>query len=72
MTNIINDLKVFKPSYRDAEKSYIPDIITYKTIYDKSVKDPESFWAEQAERLDWIKKWDKISNNDFDRSTLMR
>ena len=70
MTNIINDLKVFKPSYRDAEKSYIPDINTYKTIYDKSVKDPESFWAEQAERLDWIKKWDKISNNDFTKAQI--
>ena len=70
MTDIINDLKVFKPNYRDAEKSHIPDITTYKKIYDKSVKDPEGFWAKQAERLDWIKKWDKISNNDFTKAKI--
>ena len=70
MTDIINDLKVFKPSYRDAEKAHIPDITTYKKIYDKSVKDPEGFWAKHAERLDWIKKWDKISNNDFTKAKI--
>ena len=70
MTDIINDLKVFKPSNRDVEKSHIPDITTYKKIYDKSVKDPEGFWAKQAERLDWIKKWDKISNNDFTKAKI--
>ena len=39
MTGIINDLKVFKPKYRDAEKSHISDISTYKKIYDKSVNE---------------------------------
>jgi acetyl-CoA synthetase len=30
------------------------------SIYDKARKDPEAFWAEQAGRLDWFKKWDKV------------
>jgi acetyl-CoA synthetase len=30
-------------------------------IYERARRDPESFWAQQAERLDWFKKWDKIS-----------
>ena len=70
MTEIINDIKVFKPNYRDAEKAHIPNMTAYKKIYDKSVKDPDGFWAEQAERLDWIKKWDTVSNNDFTEAKI--
>ncbi|HZD13443.1 MAG TPA: acetyl-coenzyme A synthetase N-terminal domain-containing protein, partial [Candidatus Binatus sp.] len=29
-------------------------------VYDRANKDIESFWAEQAERLDWIRKWDHV------------
>jgi len=70
MTEIINDIKVFKPIYRDAEKAHIPNMNTYQEMYDKSVKDPDGFWAEQAERLDWIKKWDTVSNNDFTKAQI--
>jgi len=30
MTEIINDIKVFKPIYRDAEKAHIPNMNTYQ------------------------------------------
>ena len=70
MTEIINDIKVFKPNYRDVEKAHIPNMTAYKKIYDKSVKDPDEFWAEQAERLDWIKKWGTVSNNNFTEAKI--
>ena len=70
MTEILNDIKVFKPNYRDAEKAHIPNMNAYQEMYDKSVKDPDGFWAEQAERLDWIKKWDTVSNNDFTKAKI--
>ena len=66
----MNDIKVFKPDYRDSKKSHIPDMTVYKGLYDKSVKDPESFWAEQAERLDWYKKWDKVADNDLTKAQI--
>ena len=31
-----------------------------QAAYDRACQDPERFWAEEAERLDWIKKWDKV------------
>ena len=70
MNDIMNDIKVFKPDYRDTEKSHIPDMTAYKRLYDKSVKDPEGFWAEQAERLDWYKKWDKVADNDLTKAQI--
>jgi len=70
MAEIINDIKVYKPNYRDAEKAHIPNMAAYKKIYDNSVKNLDGFWAEQAERLDWIKKWDTVSNNNFSEAKI--
>ncbi len=38
----------------------------YKEMYEQSVKDPEAFWGKQAERLDWIKKWDRVKNTSYE------
>ncbi|MBX3063659.1 MAG: acetate--CoA ligase [Anaerolineae bacterium] len=32
----------------------------YGALYNRSINDPEGFWAEQAETLEWYKKWDKV------------
>ena len=29
-------------------------------IHERSTRDPEEFWAEQAHQLDWFKTWDKV------------
>ena len=29
-------------------------------VWEKADKDPEAFWAEQAQQLDWFKPWDKV------------
>jgi acetyl-CoA synthetase len=30
------------------------------SIYERAAKDPDAFWAEQAEALRWSKKWDRV------------
>ena len=37
----------------------------YKEQYQKSVADPESFWADVAENFSWRKKWDKVLDWNF-------
>jgi propionyl-CoA synthetase len=32
----------------------------YRAVHARSLKEPEGFWAEQAEALDWTKRWDKV------------
>jgi acetyl-CoA synthetase len=32
----------------------------YNIFYEESIKEPEKFWARQAEALRWFKKWDKV------------
>jgi len=29
-------------------------------VYERSIRTPEEFWAEQARQLDWFKTWDKV------------
>jgi propionyl-CoA synthetase len=29
-------------------------------VYERSLKDPEAFWAEAAKELHWHRKWDKV------------
>jgi len=32
----------------------------YESLYKKSVENPQEFWAAEAKKLEWYKKWDKV------------
>ena len=39
-------------------------------VHDRSLKDPDAFWAEAAETIDWYSRWDRVcdrSRTPFDR-----
>ena len=38
----------------------------YARMYEASVSDPDAFWADQAQRLDWVKPFTKVKNTSFD------
>lgn len=42
----------------------------YQAMYDKSVSDPEGFWAEHGKRVDWIKPFTKVKDVSFDKKDL--
>ena len=49
-----------------SERAPLIDAITYESMYERSLSDPDSFWAEQAETfIDWDRKWDRVSDVDF-------
>ena len=37
----------------------------YARMYAASIADPEAFWAEQAQRIDWIKPFTKVKDTSF-------
>ncbi|NCF82635.1 MAG: acetate--CoA ligase, partial [Proteobacteria bacterium] len=40
-------------------------------MYQRSISDPEGFWAEQAEEfIDWIKPWNRVWNWDYDEANI--
>lgn len=42
----------------------------YQDMYQKSLDDPDAFWGEQAQRIDWIKPFSKVSNARFTRDDV--
>jgi acetyl-CoA synthetase len=56
--------KVYEVS-ADWEKRAFIDSAKYRTMYDRSLADPESFWAEQAERIHWYRHFTKVKNTSF-------
>ncbi|MDH3699779.1 MAG: propionyl-CoA synthetase [Alphaproteobacteria bacterium] len=36
----------------------------FDAVYDRSISDPEGFWAEAAEDVHWYKKWDRVLDDD--------
>jgi acetyl-CoA synthetase len=47
-----------------AHRAYI-DNAKYLALYARSLAEPESFWAEQARRIDWIKPFGSVKNTSF-------
>jgi acetyl-CoA synthetase len=41
------------------------DAARYRAMYDQAASDPDTFWAAQAKRLDWIKPPTRIKNTSF-------
>ncbi|NOZ45523.1 MAG: acetate--CoA ligase [Chlorobi bacterium] len=60
-----NGSEIFEPAAEIVKNANVQE---YEKLYKKSIEDREGFWAEQAENLDWFKKWDKVlddSNKPF-------
>jgi acetyl-CoA synthetase len=52
-----------------AASAYVDDA-KYQSMYKRSVEDPDGFWREQAQRLDWAKPFTKVKNTSFDKSNV--
>ena len=63
MSEIIDIKDEFKQNaYINTEK--------YEEMYNQSIQNPEKFWSEQAENIDWYKKWDNVMNYDFNTADI--
>jgi acetyl-CoA synthetase len=65
MMSMMDEKRVFPVNKEFSAKAHIKSFDEYKKLYDRSVSDPEGFWAESAEQIDWFKKWDKVRVVDF-------
>ena len=65
ITSMMDEKRVFPPSEEVVKQAHIKSMDEYKKIFKRSIDDPEGFWGEMAEQLDWYKKWDKVLVEDF-------
>lgn len=61
--------RIVAPS-KDFAKLANVSLKEYKTKYKESIEKPKKFWAEQAKRLTWFKKWTKVLQHDFAKAKV--
>ncbi len=47
-----------------AARAWIDDK-AYRTLYERSISDPDGFWGEIGRRIDWIKPYSKVKSTTF-------
>jgi acetyl-CoA synthetase len=62
--------RLFPSPKEFSEKARVKDLDQYRALYRRSLSDPDAFWAEQAGRLTWTKKWSKVSRWSFDTAQI--
>ncbi len=67
ISNLMIEERQFPVPDSFREKAYINSMEQYQEMYDRSLNDPEGFWGEQAETLDWSKKWDNVYSFDVEK-----
>ena len=55
---------IYPPS-SDFVSSALINYSEYEKMYKKSISDPEKFWAEQGQKLEWVKPFTKVKNVSF-------
>ncbi len=63
------DTHVYPVSDATKERTLI-DQQRYEEMYARSLADNEGFWAEQAQRIDWIKPFTKVKDVSFAKDDL--
>ena len=58
--------RIFPPDESFVSQARVKSREEYEAMYQRSIDDPEGFWAEFAEsELSWTKKWDEVLNWDW-------
>jgi acetyl-CoA synthetase len=61
--------KVYEVPAEWTKRAFI-DSAKYRAMYDRSLSDPDGFWAEQAKRIHWFRHFTKVKNTSFDRPNV--
>lgn len=62
INSLLKEDRLFSPSTEFSASAHIKSREQYDQIYQRSIADPEGFWAEIASELHWFKPWDKVLN----------
>lgn len=63
--------EIFSPSAESVKRAHLSKS-EYEELYELSMNDPEAFWGEMAQRLDWFKAPHKIKNTSFKSPVTIR
>jgi acetyl-CoA synthetase len=58
--SVSHENRSFDPPKAFAEQAYVSSKTAYQDLYERSIAEPEAFWAEAAQDLHWFKPWDSV------------
>ena len=61
----MTDTQMFSPSQVFADKAHVRSLDAYREMYQRSIDDPDGFWAEIADGFYWKNRWTKVREFDF-------
>jgi len=71
ITSLLSEGKTFAPPTEGADKAWVKSMDEYRAAYQRSMDDPEGYWADRAEELvSWDKKWDKVLEWDYNKPEI--
>lgn len=65
----MSDAKLY-PVLSDFAKDANLNAETYQKMYQQSINDPDAFWREQAQAVDWIKPFKTVKDVSFDEHNV--
>ena len=60
ISSTLSETRRFPPAKSFAAAANIKSLDEYRTMYEKSIREPEAFWAEIAEQHHWFEKWHTV------------
>ncbi|PIQ97029.1 MAG: acetate--CoA ligase [Nitrospinae bacterium CG11_big_fil_rev_8_21_14_0_20_56_8] len=61
----MSEQELYHPPAVIAQGAWIKSMDEYRTLYRRSIDDPDGFWAEQAESFTWYRKWSKVRDFNY-------
>ncbi|MFH1757628.1 MAG: acetate--CoA ligase [Pseudomonadota bacterium] len=72
ITSMMEETRKFHPPKAFSEKAIIKSLEEYKKLHKRSMEDPESFWGEQAQNLEWFQKWSQVLDYSFQENIYIK
>jgi acetyl-CoA synthetase len=60
ITSVLKEHRSFPPPPDFSAKAHVKSLADYEALWQQAHDDPDRFWATQAERLHWFKRWDHV------------
>ncbi len=69
--SLMKEERIFEPPSAGQADAYVKSMDEYRALYQRSMDDPEGFWADRAEELiTWDKKWDSVLDADLHKPEI--
>jgi len=66
--SILHEDRIFLPPETFNDRiggAYFDSMDAYNAMYKRSIEDPDGFWGEVADELDWFERWNTVSSGGF-------